>query len=197
MPTLPSTMFCRPARSCNSPQPRMSRCNAPIGSMSNGVAISAIGSSGTTAHRSPSMIRRHRFMPRSAPADIDAMLDKLVTQLGLRPAAGRLSLSRPLSKCARQFAYGFDLGRNDVDGRSCRALAFVEKDIDWQIWIQEGPQLVPVQAGDYLQDAAGAAAIQRRIHRLGLRTTHRGAGVHSGLPPGTQKIPFETVAASK
>ena len=39
--------------------------------------------------------------------------------------------------------YGFDLGLNDVNGRRCHVLAFVEKDSDWQIWIDTGPQLTP------------------------------------------------------
>jgi hypothetical protein len=30
-----------------------------------------------------------------------------------------------------------------VNGRTCRTLAFVEKDIDWQIWIENGPQPTP------------------------------------------------------
>jgi hypothetical protein len=39
--------------------------------------------------------------------------------------------------------FGIYLGTADVNGRRCHSLAFVEKDIDWQIWIDTGPQLTP------------------------------------------------------
>ena len=94
MPILPSTMCCRPARSCNTRRPKTWRCNALAGSMSNGAAISATGSSGTTARQSPCMIHATPFYANeAAPAEMDGMLEKLVTQLELLAAAGRLSLS--------------------------------------------------------------------------------------------------------
>src|SRR3954453_11630472 len=37
--------------------------------------------------------------------------------------------------------YGLYLGAADVNGKTCDALAFVEQDVDWQIWISTGPQL--------------------------------------------------------
>lgn len=48
-----------------------------------------------------------------------------------------------ISKCASACNTDFDLGSNDVNGQSCRTFAFVEQDIDWQIWINAGPQIVP------------------------------------------------------
>ena len=41
----------------------------------------------------------------------------------------------PYGSLRSNLQYGSDLGLKDVAGRSCRVLAFVEKDIDWNIWI--------------------------------------------------------------
>ena len=35
------------------------------------------------------------------------------------------------------------VGRHGVDGVPCHHLAFSQESIDWQIWIEDGPQPVP------------------------------------------------------
>ena len=84
------------------------------------------------------------FYATPAPADIDAMLDKVVTQLDFSPPLADLLYATRM-RCTRNVQYGFDLGMTDMNGRSCHALAFVEKDIDWQIWIDAGPATDTVQ----------------------------------------------------
>jgi hypothetical protein len=71
----------------------------------------------------------------AAPPDIDAMLEKVVMQLGFAPPLADLLYRDPYRAVRGDVQYGFDLGQTDVNGRSCHALAFVQKDIDWQIWI--------------------------------------------------------------
>jgi hypothetical protein len=80
--------------------------------------------------------------------------------------------------------YGFDLGQNDVNGRNCRTLAFVEKDIDWQIWIENWPQPTPCKLVITYKKRAIAAAIHRRVRRLGLRAAHRLGGIHARVGAG-------------
>ena len=38
---------------------------------------------------------------------------------------------------------GFVVGKGVVDGARCDHLAFRSQDVDWQIWIQEGPNPLP------------------------------------------------------
>ena len=98
----------------------------------------------------------------------------------LRSAAGRPAVSRPVSRRARQCAVRVRSRGDQREWRSCHALAFVEKDIDWQIWIDAGAATDALQAGDHLQDAAVAAAVHCGVHRLGLRAAHRCFGVRAG-----------------
>ena len=112
------------------------------------------------------------------------MLDKLVTQLNFSPPLVDSLDHDPYRSIRGNVQYGFYLGLNDVNGRSCHTLAFVEEDIDWQIWIDTGPQLTPCKLVIKLQDAAGAAAVHRGVHRLGLRATHRRADVYAGRACG-------------
>ena len=83
------------------------------------------------------------YASEAAPADIDAMLDKVKSQLNFMPPLADFLYHDPYQQVRQRVQYGFDLGSNDVNGQSCRTFAFVEQDIDWQIWINAGPQIVP------------------------------------------------------
>jgi hypothetical protein len=79
----------------------------------------------------------------AAPPEIDAMLEMLVTKLGFAPPLADLLYRDPYHAVRGNVQYGFDVGETDVNGRTCHALAFVEKEIDWQIWIDDGTQTTP------------------------------------------------------
>jgi hypothetical protein len=83
------------------------------------------------------------YASESAPPEMDAMLGKLVTQLNFSPPLVDFLYSDPYRSVHGNVQYGIDLGLTSVGGRRCQAFAFVEKDIDWQIWIDTGPQLTP------------------------------------------------------
>ena len=83
------------------------------------------------------------YASEPAPAGIDAMLDKVDSQLHFTPALADFLYHDPYQQVRGRVQYGFDVGANNVNGQSCRTFAFVEQDIDWQIWITTGPQIVP------------------------------------------------------
>jgi hypothetical protein len=74
---------------------------------------------------------------------IDAALDGLVSDYGLTLPLADLVYNKPYDAMMRHVEYGIDLGTHDVQGVACRHLAFVQKQADWQIWIEEGIQVVP------------------------------------------------------
>jgi hypothetical protein len=79
------------------------------------------------------------YAAEAAPPEIDSMLDELVPKLDFAPPLTDFLYHDPYRSVSGRLRYGIYLGLNDVDGRSCHTLAFVEKDIDWQIWIDSGP----------------------------------------------------------
>src|SRR5215831_4672976 len=125
MPTSLSTMYCRPARSCNSPRPRKSYCSGRGGSMSNGTATSAHECSGTTANRSPSTTPAMPFYAsEAAPPELDTMLAQLLPKLNFIPPLADLLYRDPYKAVRGNIEYGFDLGQSEFNGRNCRMLAF-------------------------------------------------------------------------
>jgi hypothetical protein len=83
------------------------------------------------------------YATEAAPSGIDAMLEKVVTQLGFSPPLADFLYRDPYHAVANNIQFGLDLGATMVNGARCESLAFVAKDIDWQIWIDSGPQVTP------------------------------------------------------
>lgn len=77
----------------------------------------------------------------SATLDTDGLMDLLATQYGLESPLGDLLSNVP---CAKMIATaGYYVGKSKVDGVVCDHLFFQGKDVDWQLWIEDGPVRLP------------------------------------------------------
>ncbi len=84
-----------------------------------------------------------------------------------------------------------------MNGRSCRALALVEKDIDWQIWIDDGPQLIPCKLVITYKTQPAQPQFSAVFTDWDFAPRIAAPVFSPELPAGTQKIPFQTVTATK
>lgn len=137
------------------------------------------------------------YATEAVPPDIDSMLEKLVPQLDFAPPLADFFYHDPYQSVRGNLQYGFSLGHNDVGGKSCRTLAFVEKDIDWQIWIADGPQLVPCKLVITYKTQPAQPQFSAVFSDWDFAPRIAEPLFTPELPPGTQKIPFVTVAANK
>jgi hypothetical protein len=137
------------------------------------------------------------YASAAASPEIDAMLEELVPKLDFAPPLADLLYSDPYQTVRGNIQYGFDLGQNDVNGRNCRTLAFVEKDIDWQIWIENGPQPTPCKLVITYKTQPAQPQFTAVFKDWDFAPRIAEAVFTPELPPGTEKIPFATVAAAK
>ncbi len=79
----------------------------------------------------------------SAPKDIDAAADFAMEKYGLSIPVADLVYSDPYAVLIENVRSGFYEGLHMVNGVRCHHLAFTQENIDWQIWIEDGPQAVP------------------------------------------------------
>jgi hypothetical protein len=77
------------------------------------------------------------------PAVIDAALDHLMEKYGFSPPLVDFIYQDPYNTLIENVEFGFYVGLHNVAGIRCHHLAFVQKNIDWQIWIEDGKQMVP------------------------------------------------------
>ena len=83
------------------------------------------------------------FTVIEAPGGIDAALEQLFDKTGLAVPIEDLLYSDPYYVLTEQVESGLWVGRHAVDGKPCHHLAFSQENIDWQIWIDDGPRPVP------------------------------------------------------
>jgi hypothetical protein len=137
------------------------------------------------------------YASETAPPAIDNMLDQLVPKLDFAPPLADFLYHDPYKAVQGKIQYGFDPGQNDVNGRTCRTLAFVEKDIDWQIWIENGPQPTPCALVITYKREPSQPQFSAVFSNWDFTPRIDEAVFTPELPPGTQKIPFATVATAK
>ena len=133
----------------------------------------------------------------SAPPELDNMLEQLVPKLDFAPPLADLLYRDPYKTVRGNIQYGFDLGQGDVNGRNCRTLAFVEKDIDWQIWIENGPQPTPCKLVITYKNQPSQPQFTAVFSDWDFAPRIDQMVFTPELPPGTEKIPFATVTAAK
>ena len=80
-----------------------------------------------------------------APANIDATIDKVRKDFRIDAPGADLLFSRPYDILTEQVTAGQFIGRETVDGKVTNHLAFEGEEVDWQIWILDGPQPLPVR----------------------------------------------------
>jgi hypothetical protein len=78
-----------------------------------------------------------------APATLDGAIDVARDQYGLDAPGADLLLSRPYDVLMDGVTDGTYVGLEPIDGVPCHHLAFRGQDVDWQIWIQDGPEPLP------------------------------------------------------
>jgi hypothetical protein len=137
------------------------------------------------------------YASEAAPPELDNMLAQLLPKLNFVPPLADLLYRDPYKTVRGNIEYGFDLGQSDVNGRTCRTLAFVEKDIDWQIWIENGPQLTPCKLVITYKNQPSQPQFAAVFSKWDFAPRIAEPVFTPELPPGAEKIPFATITAAK
>lgn len=83
------------------------------------------------------------FSITSLPQSVDQALNKLYEQYGFAPALSEFLFINTFKTMTKNVVSGENFGPSKVFGVKCQHLYFVEKDIDWQIWIEDGKRPIP------------------------------------------------------
>lgn len=132
----------------------------------------------------------------ATPPTIDGMLEKLIHQLDFAPPLADLLYSDPYKSLRGTIQYGFVVGETQINGRICRGLAFVEEHIDWQIWIDTGPQPVPCKLVITYKNDQAFPQFTALFSDWDFAPRIAAATFSPDLPSGAQAISFATVHAN-
>ena len=128
---------------------------------------------------------------------IDATVAHLTKELGFAPPLSDLMTSDPGATLRKKVIYGFVVGRAEVDGTSCQHLAFVEQDIDWQLWIEDGTRVLPRKLVITYKRLPGAPQFTAMISDWDLATRPPDSLFVAQMPATATRIEFLTAANAK
>ena len=137
------------------------------------------------------------YAVETAPPEIDGMLEKVIKQLDFSPPLADLFYREPYHVMRENVQYGLDLGLNNVGGTPCRTFAFVQEGVDWQIWISEGPQLTPCKVLITYKAEPSQPQFSAVFKDWDFSPRIAEPVFTPLLPPGTERVPFKTVTATK
>jgi hypothetical protein len=98
-----------------------------------------------------------------APANLDDTIDKARKQFQIEAPGADLLYSHPYDILTEQVTGGRFIGRESMDGKPVNHLAFQGEDVDWQIWIQDGAQPLPVRYEITTKNMKGAPEFAVRL----------------------------------
>lgn len=80
-----------------------------------------------------------------APATLDAMFDFLQEHLGFSIPTADLLFSDPYKVLTEQVEEGEYVGEHRVGDKMCHHLAFRQRGMDWQLWVDAGDKPLPLK----------------------------------------------------
>ena len=98
---------------------------------------------------------RATFVTEPAPPTTTALLAKLATEQGLTFPLADLVADDPYAWLTARARSGIVVGPGDVNGITCHHLAFVQNDLEWQIWIDAGGRPLPRKLVIYYANTPG------------------------------------------
>ncbi|MES1205367.1 MAG: DUF2092 domain-containing protein [Pseudomonadota bacterium] len=121
-----------------------------------------------------------------APPALDAAIDQMRKQFDIDAPGADLLYSRPYDILMEQVVSGRLIGRETIDGMAANHVAFRGEQIDWQMWIKDGPQPLPLRYVITTKDAPGHPAFAVEMSDWNTQPS---------LPPGT--FDFQPPASAK
>jgi len=96
------------------------------------------------------------FSTATLPATIDQALKKLKEEYNFTPALSDLLFINTFRALTANVQSGSYFGSSKVFGVRCDHLAFVQQNIDWQIWVESGKRPIPRKLVITYKDLPGA-----------------------------------------
>jgi len=134
------------------------------------------------------------YASERAKATIDATVEHLIKVLGFTPPLSDLMTSDPAATLRKNVLFGFVVGPTQVGGVPCHHLAFVERNIDWQIWIEEGTAVVPRKLVITYKELPGAPQFTALLSGWDLATRPPDSLFEAATPPEASRISFLATA---
>ena len=101
-------------------------------------------------------VDKNVYAQEKAPANIDSTLDHLMEDYGFSLPLSDFVFSDPYTDLSENVEDGYYVGLHSVRGMKCDHLAFIQENLNWQLWVKEGKQPVPCKIVITYKDVPGS-----------------------------------------
>jgi len=136
--------------------------------------------------------RTGMYATTPAPGDLDHAIDAARAKLDIDAPGGDLLYSDPYAVLTEDVYEGTYVGLEPLAGVYCHHLAFRGHDVDWQIWVQDGPQPLPRRYVITSKNDPGQPQFAVDLSHWVPQANVPDAEFTFAPPPGAKKIPFLT-----
>jgi hypothetical protein len=133
------------------------------------------------------------YSKTTAPATIDAMLPELEDETGIRFVTAPLLLSNPFAALTRKLSSAIVVGPSRVHGVACTHLAFRSPGVNWEIWVETGPEALPRRLAVTFTDRPNFPRTLVEFPKWNLHPWLRAADFNFLPPVQAREIPFASV----
>jgi hypothetical protein len=124
------------------------------------------------------------------PGTIDAMLDEMHEKYGTQQPLADFLFSDPYKVFTEHVRSGTYVGLHHVGKGKCHHLAFQQRILDWQIWIEAGDKPLPRKLVITFKRQAGEPQYTAIIHRWDVGPKVTAETFAFQPPPGVRKVDF-------
>ncbi|MGH7973282.1 MAG: DUF2092 domain-containing protein [Limisphaerales bacterium] len=140
--------------------------------------------------------QRNYFSVVPMPGKLDAALDKASEEFGIDLPLIDLAVSDPYKNAVAKVQTGTYYGLSPALGMNCHHLAFTQENIDWQVWVQDGPQPFIRKMVITHKAEEGAPEFTGLITRWDLTQRIAESDFVFEPPPGAKQIELRPVRAT-
>ncbi len=141
--------------------------------------------------------KRNLFSTTAMPATLDDALDTAHDQFGIDLPMIDLAISDPYKNAMARVVSARYFGMAPAMGYTCHHLAFTQDNIDWQVWIQDGPQPLIRKFVITHKNEPGAPEFTGLIREWNLTERIAGSDFVFEPPAGALKVEMVTDVGQK
>lgn len=132
------------------------------------------------------------YASTKVPENLDAAMDHLIENYGFTMPLADIIHSSPYDSLMSNAEAGVVVGTSDFDGKQCLHMAFVEKYVDWQLWVSESDGSLPCKLLITYKTIPGAPQYTARFEdwKSGEGAGLEEASFKADIPKDASKIEF-------
>jgi len=130
------------------------------------------------------------YASAAAAPTIDETLDLLATQYRISLPVADLLVANPDSRLAQNLTSATYVGRILIQGVPCHHLAFQTPEVDWEIWIEDGPKPLPRRLALTDKSVEGSPQMTANLSDWNLTPSFSADYFTFKPPQNAQKIKF-------